>query len=189
MLTQVVAPSRPCVCPLLPQCGGATEAKRSGMIRQCTSCGSRHRPRLDAAIIVLVTDSQGRCLLGRKGAWPEGRYSTLSGFLDFGETLEECLVREVREEAGVSVDRASIRYVASHPWLFPCSLMVGFIAQAETIDVGDGDDELADVRWFEREEVASCVAAAAEAPNFHVPSKVSLANTIIRKWLLETESS
>lgn len=115
-------------------CGSANvRPYREGKGRQCADCKARFRPRLDASVIVLVTDAAGeRCLLGRKAEWPAGRYSTLAGFLEFGETLDECVAREVQEESGVAVERSSIRYVASQPWLFPRSMMVGFVVRAQT---------------------------------------------------------
>ena len=185
------------------QCGSAdVKPYREGKGRQCAACKARFRPRLDASIIVLVTDSKGeRCLLGRNARWPEGRYSTLAGFLEFGETLEECVVREVEEEAGVKVDRASLRCVASQPWLFPRSMMVGYIAQveagAEAAPLQVDEAELQDAQWFDRafvkESLAAERAAGQDGPatpgGFHVPSKVSLARTLIEQWLQETEAS
>lgn len=109
-------------------CGGKTAPFRDGANQKCTECGARFRPRTDPSVIMLVTRGD-RCLLGRQAAWPAGRYSTLAGFVEYGETLEECVVREVAEEAGVRVRRDSVRFVASQPWLFPRSLMVGFIAE------------------------------------------------------------
>ena len=213
-------------------CGAATEAARGGAIRRCVdeACGARFRPRLDASAIVLVASGE-RCLLGRKKAWPAGRYSTLAGFVDFGETVEECVVREVAEESGVRVRRDSLRYVASQQWLFPRSLMLGFIAEAEpqqqdqvrTTDTSGvvstmhtqalpstlasllgpapycaqvrvQEEELEDVRWFDRAVVAAHLAEAeaggdadGESEQFHVPSRVSLAHTILTQWVREGE--
>ena len=130
-------------------------------------------------------------MLGRKAVWPPGRYSTLAGFVEFGETLEECVVREVREESGVLVDPSSIRFVASQPWLFPRSLMMGFIAEASdpTLQL---DAELEDVGWFDRPTLQG--ALASEAPDgtrapasLNVPSRASLANTLMRTWLRDAE--
>mmetsp|Transcript_66422 Transcript_66422/g.110443 ORF Transcript_66422/g.110443 Transcript_66422/m.110443 type:complete len:344 (-) Transcript_66422:159-1190(-) len=165
-------------------CGGKTESHREGANRRCTVCGTRFRPRLDASIIVLVTRGN-ECLLGRKASWPEGRYSTLSGFVEFGETLEECVAREVQEESGVVINRETIRYVASQPWLFPRSLMVGFLVESYDGQVRIRDEELQDVRWFDRTYVAQHFDAT-EPGGFHVPSRVSLAHTIIKQWLDES---
>ncbi|EGB07236.1 hypothetical protein AURANDRAFT_5660, partial [Aureococcus anophagefferens] len=110
-------------------CGGPTKPARHGRNRQCVDCDTRVRPRLDPSVIVLVTNERrDRCLLGRAKGWAPGRWSTLAGFVEFGESLEECVVREIAEEAGVAPDRASLRQVASQPWLFPRSLMVGYEA-------------------------------------------------------------
>jgi len=146
-------------------------------------------------VIVLVVDGH-RCLLGRKANWPAGRFSTLAGFVEFGETLEECVVREVHEESGVVVARDSIRFVASQPWLFPRSLMVGFIADAARTDVSVDRDELEDASWFHADHVRESIAAdgggdgaAAGDGSFHVPSRASLARTIIEAWLQDLEKA
>ena len=171
-------------------CGSPTESRRNGRLRQCTSeaCGERFRPRLDTSIIVLVTHGD-LCLLGRNARWPDGRYSTLSGFVEFGETLEECVQREVYEESGVQVRRESIRYIASQPWLFPRSLMVGFLAEASDTRLLVDENELADAQWFHRDFVAerfSRDGPVSESDTFHVPSRVSLAHCLIGRWLQET---
>ena len=133
-----------------------------------------------------------RCLLGRKAVWPPGRYSTLAGFVEFGETLEECVVREVREESGVLVDPSSIRFVASQPWLFPRSLMMGFIAEASDPTVQVDADELEDVGWFDRATLQGALESLEEASDgtpasLNVPSRASLANTLMRTWLRDVE--
>lgn len=177
-------------------CGGATEPARAGAMRRCAdpACGERFRPRLDASVIVLVTRGE-RCLLGRKASWPAGRFSTLAGFVEFGETLEECVVREVEEESGVAVRRESLRFVASQPWLFPRSLMVGFLVEASSDSeaVRVQEEELQDVKWVDRAVVAAHFAAVdeggeAESSSFHVPSRVSLAHHILRQWVAEDRS-
>jgi NAD+ diphosphatase len=116
------------------------------------ACGIEHFPRLDPAIIVLVTDGE-RALLGRQAAWPPGRYSTIAGFVEPGESLEDAVVREVLEETGVTVTEAS--YHSSQPWPFPASLMIGFNARAPGDAVPRADEELEDVRWFTREDIAA----------------------------------
>lgn len=104
--------------------GGRTVPVRNGRNAQSGTSGPRHRPRTDPSVIMLVLDrARGRCLLGRQARWPAGRYSTLAGFVEFGESLEECVVREVKEESGVLCDRSSLQFVASQPWSFPRSLM------------------------------------------------------------------
>jgi NAD+ diphosphatase len=117
-------------------------------------CGAETFPRLDPAIIVLVTDPAGeRALLGRQASWPPGRYSTIAGFVEPGESLEDAVVREVAEETGVEV--GDVAYVASQPWPFPSSLMLGFDAVARTADIRLRDGELEDARWFTRAELAA----------------------------------
>jgi NAD+ diphosphatase len=135
-------------------CGAPTASASAGHVMKCTSttCGDEHFPRLDPAIIVLVTDGE-RALLGRQAAWPAGRYSTIAGFVEPGESLEDAVVREVLEETGVTVVDAG--YHSSQPWPFPSSLMIGFTAVAAPGAVARADEELEDVRWFTREEIAS----------------------------------
>ncbi len=135
-------------------CGAPTASASAGHVMKCTStaCGEEHFPRLDPAIIVLVTDGE-RALLGRQAAWPAGRYSTIAGFVEPGESLEDAVVREVLEETGVTVVEAD--YHSSQPWPFPSSLMIGFTAVAAPGAVARADEELEDVRWFTREEIAS----------------------------------
>ena len=164
------------------KCGGETKAVRAGSNRQCLKCESRFRPRVDPAMLVLVTDGD-RCLLGRKASWPPGRFSALAGFVEFGETLEECVVREVREESGVIVDKTSITFCASQPWLFPRSLLLGFTARAAKTEI-EVTDELEDVKWFEAGYVEACLADKGKASeDFNIPSETSLAHSLIKGWL------
>ena len=138
-------------------CGAANDMKSAGHRLRCTNtdCGRQSFPRIDPAIIVLVTHGDA-CLLGRNAAWPEGRYSTLAGFVEPGESLEDAVAREVWEEAGVRL--RGIRYRSSQPWPFPASTMCGFQAEAESRDVRTGD-ELESVRWFTARELADAVQA------------------------------
>jgi NAD+ diphosphatase len=135
-------------------CGAPTRSASAGHVMKCTAeaCGAEHFPRLDPAIIVLVTDGE-RALLGRQAAWPPGRYSTIAGFVEPGESLEDAVLREVLEETGVTVTEAT--YHSSQPWPFPSSLMIGFTATATADAVPRADEELEDARWFTREEIAS----------------------------------
>jgi NAD+ diphosphatase len=135
-------------------CGAPARSTSAGHVMKCTAeaCGIEHFPRLDPAIIVLVTDGE-RALLGRQAAWPPGRYSTIAGFVEPGESLEDAVVREVLEETGVAVTDAV--YHSSQPWPFPSSLMIGFTARAPADAVPRADEELEDARWFTREEIAS----------------------------------
>jgi NAD+ diphosphatase len=136
-------------CPL---CGAGTVETLAGWTRTCTEDGSQHFPRTDPAVIMLVHDGADRALLGRGHQWGEGRFSTLAGFVEPGESLEAAVAREVYEEVGVAV--RDVRYIASQPWPFPSSLMLGFVARLDgnpsiTLD----PVEMADAGWFTRDEV------------------------------------
>ncbi len=135
-------------------CGAPARSECAGHVMKCTdtACGAEQFPRLDPAIIVLVTDGE-RALLGRQAAWPAGRYSTIAGFVEPGESLEDAVLREVLEETGVTVLDAD--YHSSQPRPFPASLMIGFTARAAADAVPRADEELEDVRWFTREQIAS----------------------------------
>lgn len=135
-------------------CGARTVAGKSGHVRSCTNlaCRAEAFPRIDPAIIVLISDGD-RALLGRQAAWPAGRYSTIAGFVEPGESLEDAVAREALEETGVTVD--GIEYHSSQPWPFPASLMLGFTAHAVTFEVQRRDDELEDARWFTRADLAN----------------------------------
>ncbi len=158
-------------------CGSPTESREAGWVRACTNaqCGQHHFPRTDPAVIVLVSSGE-RCLLGHKPEWPEGRYSTIAGFVEPGESLEEAVAREVREETGVEVE--NIHYIASQPWPFPSSVMLGFTAKAASETIRVDPDELETVRWFTREEIRRGL----EDGSFRLPSSVSIARRLIRDW-------
>jgi NAD+ diphosphatase len=137
-------------------CGSPNLRTRAGHVMRCSraDCGTETFPRLDPAIIVLIADRSGeRALLGRQAAWPSGRYSTIAGFVEPGESLEDAVLREVAEETGVEI--AEQRYVASQPWPYPSSLMLGFQAIARTDAIRLRDGELEDARWFTRAELAA----------------------------------
>ncbi len=157
-----------------PQCGTATIVTKGGAERECPRDGSHHFPRTDPAMIVIVTDeADTRALLGRQPTWPAGRFSTLAGFVEPGESAEQCVIREVAEETGVTCWRPT--YVDSQPWPFPASLMLGFHAFADpdaTITVPDG--ELESARWFTREEILDGSAL--------LPGPVSIAYRLIMGW-------
>jgi NAD+ diphosphatase len=140
-----------------PQCGAATAVEQAGWTRRCPVDASQHFPRTDPAVIMLVHDGPDRCLLGRAAAWAPGRFSTLAGFVEPGESLEAAVEREVFEETAV---RASeVRYVASQPWPFPASLMLGFSARADsTLPFHADEVEMAEAAWFTREQVAAAAA-------------------------------
>jgi len=159
-------------------CGAPTEARDAGHERHCLACDAHHFPRTDPVVIVRVTDTGDRLLLGRQVRWPEGRFSLLAGYVEPGETLEEAVRREVTEESGIEL--GDVSYVASQPWPFPSSLMLGFSAVATGGDPAPGDDELAEVRWFEREEVEQ--AARGEGTLALAPP-YSIARRLIDDWL------
>ncbi len=159
-------------------CGAATEAADGGHERRCPACDAHHFPRTDPVVIVRVVDDRDRLLLGRQASWPEGRFSVLAGFVEPGETLEEAVRREVEEESGIEV--GAVSYVASQPWPFPSSLMIGFSAQASSGHPEPGDDELAEVRWFTRAEVE---AAAAGRGEIALSPPYSISRRLIDGWL------
>jgi NAD+ diphosphatase len=161
-------------------CGAETAAREGGHLRVCRaeSCSTQHFPRTDPAVIMLVHDGD-HCLLGRQKTWPKGMYSTLAGFVEPGETLEEAVAREVEEESGVHVEH--VRYFRSQPWPFPSSLMVGFTARARTRELR-ASDELEDARWFSRTELR-----AAREHGFHVPGRFSLAGQLIEAYLASAD--
>jgi len=159
-------------------CGTPTEARDAGHERVCPSCEAHHFPRTDPVVIVRVSDGGDGLLLGRQARWPEGRFSLLAGYVEPGETLEEAVRREVLEESGVVLD--SVTYIASQPWPFPSSLMLGFSALAQRGDPSPRDDELAEVRWFERAEIEA--AARGEADLMLAPP-YSIARRLIDAWL------
>ncbi len=134
-------------------CGAPTQAASAGHVMKCTNadCGADHFPRLDPAIIVLVTDGE-RALLGRQASWPAGRYSTIAGFVEPGESLEDAVLREVLEETGVRIESAD--YHSSQPWPFPASLMIGYVAHVAPGQTPRPGDELEDARWFTRDDLA-----------------------------------
>ena len=156
-------------------CGGALAFARGGFMARCPACEIEHYPRTDPAIIVAVSDGE-RLLLGRQATWPEKRWSVLAGFLEPGESLEQTVVREVMEEAGVRVD--SCQYLASQPWPFPAALMLGFSAQAEPQPVRVGA-ELQDARWFSAAELRAQIASGA----LQISPRLSISRWLIDDWL------
>lgn len=161
-------------------CGAPTVLLSSGHRARCTSpaCGLEHFPRTDPAIIVIV-GWRDACLLGRQPTWPEGRWSTLAGFVEPGETLEDAVRREVHEEAGVTVDECD--YHSSQPWPFPSSLMLGFTARATDPSIKVGA-ELADARWFEVDDIVRGLADK----SFVLPPPLSVSHRLIEHWLRES---
>ena len=159
-----------------PRCGGGTRPEAAGHLRRCGTDGSEHFPRTDPAVIVAVVDDEERCLLGRGAGWPEGRFSTLAGFVEPGEPLERAVAREVGEETGVEL--GACWYAGSQPWPFPSSLMVGFYAQARSTDLAVDGVELVEARWFTREQLA----AALRSGEVLMPPSVSIARRLVEGW-------
>jgi NAD+ diphosphatase len=164
-------------------CGSETESREGGHVRVClgANCGAEHFPRTDPAVIMLVSSHDGEaCLLARQARWPRGMYSTLAGFVEPGESLEEAVMREVREETGLRV--ADVRYRGSQPWPFPSSIMLGFHATAQTqAPITFDPNELEHARWFTRAEIA-----AFDEIGLRLPSRDSIARRLVVEWLDQT---
>jgi NAD+ diphosphatase len=168
------------------RCGAATISDHGGHRRRCTNadCGQISFPRTDPAIIVLVEHAgedggPPRCLLGRSAHFPAGMYSTLAGFVEPGESLEQAVRREVFEEAGIELD--SVEYLASQPWPFPGSLMLGFHATASSSQIRRNDGELEDARWFELDELGQ-FGEWGETDRLCLPRRDSIARFLIDHW-------
>jgi NAD+ diphosphatase len=160
-----------------PRCGAVTEPELAGHSRRCVVDGSEHFPRLDPAVIMLVTDPDDRCLLARNAMWPERRVSILAGFVEPGESAEQAVAREVHEETGITILGA--RYVGSQPWPMPHSLMLGFRARATgSLEIRVDSEEIAEARWFSRGELRASIAGG----EIRLPPPVSIAHRIIESW-------
>ena len=158
-------------------CGGQTIVVLGGAVRRCVDDQSEHYPRTDSAIIVLVKDNQDRILLGRQKVWPKHRFSTFAGFVEPGESFENCVVREVGEEAGVEV--SEINYLGSQPWPFPASLMIAFEAITTNPQLARPDgDEIEEIKWFTRADMK----AAIENKSLILPLEISVARQMIKAW-------
>lgn len=158
------------------RCGSRTDMAEAGHTRICPSCSTHHFPRTDPAVIMLITDGDDRALLGRQPVWPEGRFSTLAGFVEPGETLDDAVRREVMEEVGVQV--GDVTYAGSQPWPFPSSLMLGFFGTALSTEITVDQNEIAEARWFTREEVTEMTAAA----DLLLPPNVSISRWLLQEW-------
>lgn len=158
-------------------CGHPTEIRNAGHMRACTNegCKTLHFPRTDPAVIMLI-EHRGRCLMGRQKSWADGLYSTLAGFVEPGESLEEAVAREVFEEAGVKV--RDVRYHSSQPWPFPSSIMLGFYGTAEDDALRLDPEEISDARWFTRDEIRDH-----ERLGFRLPRPLSIARRLLEDWL------
>lgn len=165
------------------QCGSPTRVASAGWVRRCPECRASHFPRTDPVVIMLAVRND-RALLGRNRRRPGGRFSCLAGFVEPGETLEEAVRREVHEEAGIRCGR--VRYLASQPWPFPSSLMMGFLAEALTEEITVDPEEIAEARWFPRDAIREMVTRAAAGPDdptqVSVPPPLAIAHQICRRW-------
>jgi NAD+ diphosphatase len=174
------------------QCGHANRSVEAGHARRCSDCRNMSFPRTDPAVIMLVekmfADGIPRCLLGRQASWAEGMYSTLAGFVDPGETLEQAVIREVVEETAIHVENPC--YIASQPWPFPASVMLGFTAVATSDNIDISQDDLEDAQWFSREQlvnfgVNNSVLAedgGADKPQYKMSSGDSISSYLIMAW-------
>jgi NAD+ diphosphatase len=175
--------------PRCPRCGAETVETQAGWTRQCVADDSQHFPRTDPAVIMLVHDGGDRALLGRGKEWGEGRFSTLAGFVEPGESIESAVAREVFEEVGVTV--RDVRYIASQPWPFPASLMLGFIARLDgSPDIDLDPVEMAEAAWFTRDEVRQArdwtdgEQPAIEGSRLRaIPPHLSISRYLIDAWL------
>ena len=180
------------------QCGNLNRSAEAGHARKCTECRNMTFPRTDPAVIMLVekmfNDGVPRCLLGRQASWPDGVYSTLAGFVDPGETLEAAVIREVLEESAIIAENPT--YVASQPWPFPASIMLGFIAQANSEKIDTRQDSLENAQWFSREQIASFAVnrsvintegeqpkSEENDPQYKMSSSDSISSYLITAWL------
>jgi NAD+ diphosphatase len=162
-----------------PNCGAATLVVSGGWRRDCPQCKAEHFPRTDPVVIMLAVDGE-RCLLGRSPRFVPTMWSCLAGFVEPGESIEDAVHRETREEAGIACGR--VRYFASQPWPFPASLMIGCHAQALTHDIVVDHEELEDARWFDKDEVVSMLLRK-HPQGLTTPPPVAIAHHIIRAWL------
>jgi len=165
------------------QCGTPTDVSGAGWDRRCPSCRAHHYPRSDPVTIMLVVRGE-QALLGRNKRRPGRRFSCLAGFMEPGETPEEAVRREVREESGIRVGR--VKYLAAQPWPFPSTLMMGFLAEGISEEITIDPEEIAEARWFEREEIREMVARAAtgedDPEQISLPQPVAIAHHLCRRW-------
>lgn len=161
------------------KCGARSRSTAAGWRRECDACHTQHFPRTDPVVIMLVADGD-RCLLGRQARFPKGMYSTLAGFVEPGETIEEAVRREIAEESGIVC--GAVGYVASQPWPFPASLMIGCVAEALTREIVVDKQELEDARWFERDEVRSMFDKT-HPLGVSAPHPMAIAHHLLKFWL------
>jgi len=160
-------------------CGASTRPAAAGWRRECDVCKTQHFPRTDPVVIMLAIDGEN-CLLGRQPRFPKSMYSCLAGFVEPGETIEEAARREIREEAGIVC--GAVVYLASQPWPFASSLMIGCLAEATTREIVIDRAELEDARWFSKAE-ARAMLEARHPQKLAAPNKMAIANHILRAWV------
>ncbi|HLW91570.1 MAG TPA: NAD(+) diphosphatase [Roseiarcus sp.] len=165
-----------------PNCGAPTRLAAAGWRRECDVCKAQHFPRTDPVAIMLAIDGDN-CLLGRQPRFPKSMYSCLAGFIEPGETIEDAVRREIREEAGILC--GAVSYLFSQPWPFPSSLMIGCLAEAATREIKIDQIELEDARWFSREEARSMLEGL-HPDRLSAPNPMAIAHHILRAWVEET---
>ncbi len=159
-----------------PRCGGSLESRAAGHELRCTGCDRPQFPRTDPAVIMAVVHDDGSILLGRQTSWPAGRWSTLAGFCEPGETLEDAVRREVGEEVGIPV--GEVTYFGNQPWPLPASLMLGFTARALSKEIDVDGAEIEEARWFTRDQLRDAV----DAGEVHIPRSVSISSSLLAHW-------
>ena len=164
-------------------CGSPTISEKAGHQRRCTNpaCRAVHFPRTDPAVIMLVHDGGERCVLGRQPIWPPGMHSTLAGFVEPGESLEEAVAREILEEVSLPVAVEDVVYHSSQPWPFPSSIMLGFYARADFGPLDTAEDELESAAWYTRDQLRT----SPEDDTFKLPRPDSIARRLVNDWLAE----
>ncbi len=163
--------------PRCSRCGAATKSDLGGSVRVCEVDGSQHHPRTDPAVIVLVKDEDDRLLLGRQNSWAPGRFSNFAGFVEPGESFEQCVVREVEEESGLVVH--SVHYLGSQPWPFPASIMIAYEAMTSDVSTGKADgEEIVEIKWFTRQSMK----AAVNSGEISLPPRISVSRRMIEYW-------
>jgi NAD+ diphosphatase len=162
-------------------CGRPSQVADAGWKRVCPACAAEHFPRTDPVVIMLATQAHGgsqRCLLGRQAVWPEGMFSTLAGFMEPGESIEEACARELFEEAGL--EALAVRYHSSQPWPYPSNLMIGLIAEVASGDGRPDQTELEAVRWFSKLDALALLRG--EIQGLFAPPPFAIAHQLIKAW-------
>ena len=163
--------------PRCSRCGAATKLDFGGSVRVCEVDGSQHHPRTDPAVIVLVRDEDDRLLLGRQHSWAPGRFSNFAGFVEPGESFEQCVLREVEEESGLLVH--SVHYLGSQPWPFPASIMIAYEAMTSDVSTARPDgEEIVEIKWFTREAMKEAVISG----EISLPPRISVSRRMIEYW-------